>query len=125
MQANGLSETVMPDPEDPLAIRLAACEASLEERMVDIAILASELDRAERLLKKKAEQTSGPHPSVSREDQDALVRQLDLCNRTLTEVIADRDQMKAHIEAMANTISWRITAPLRKVRGLMRQRRQP
>ena len=49
-----------------------------------------------------------------------LSRQLDLRDRTLTEVIADRDRVVLMVEEIFGTTSWKATAPLRKLKGMLR-----
>lgn len=118
----------------PLADKLAATEAALEERMTDIAVLGTEIARLEAALARKDSEVEalrtqidqgGGQPGGLQPDQAELTigelsRQLDLRDRTLAEVVADRDRVVRMVEEIFGTTSWKATAPLRKIKGLLR-----
>ena len=50
-----------------------------------------------------------------------LSRQLDLRDRSLALTIADRDRVLALVQEIMATTSWKVTAPLRRLKGLLRR----
>lgn len=120
------------DAAPALADQLAACQAALEERFVDIAVLGAEIARLETALAQKtaevaalSEQIDPSQPGGLQPDQAELTigelsRQLDLRDRTLAEVVADRDRVVLMVEEIFGTTSWKATAPLRKLKGMLR-----
>lgn len=130
--ANTPDLTVEAETTLALADQLAASHAALEERFVDIAVLGAEIARLETELAQKSaeidtlsEQIDQGKPGGLQPDQAELIigelsRQLDLRDRTLTEVIADRDRVVLMVEEIFGTTSWKATAPLRKLKGMLR-----
>lgn len=132
--------TAVPD----LSHRVSICEAAMEERFADIAALGREISRLESALAQKdaaframltrkdadiaalTEQVDHSRPGGLFPDQVDLIiaelsRQLDIRDRTLAEVVADRNRVVAMVEEVFGTSSWKATAPLRKLKGMLRR----
>lgn len=132
-----------PQAAPDLSSRLTACEAATEERFADIAALGHEIARLEAALAQKdtaframlarkdadiaalTEQVDHIRPGGLVPDQAELIiaelsRQLDIRDRTLAEVVADRNRVVAMVEEIFGTSSWKATAPLRKLKRMLR-----
>lgn len=116
-----------------LADELAATRASLEERFADLAVLGTEIARLEAELDAKNAEIAALAVQVKHSPAGALkpehaeltigelARQLELRDRTIAEVASDRDRAVLMVEDIFGSTSWKVTAPLRKLKEMLRR----
>lgn len=105
----------------------------MAERMADIAVLGAEVCRLEAvnsdLNKKieafKADLLRDDEVGLNASDADLTIgelsRQLDIRDRTIADLQVDRDRLLKLVEDVFSTTSWKLTAPLRKLKSIFRQ----
>ncbi|WBU62049.1 hypothetical protein [Paracoccus albus] len=106
---------------------------AMVERMTDIAVLGDEVARLEAIVSDLNNKIRYLESELRRNDDAALnasdaeltigelSRQLDIRDRTIADLQADRDRLLRLIDDVFNTISWKITGPLRRLKSTLRK----
>ena len=106
---------------------------AMTERMTDIALLGGEIGRLEAIISGLNDKISYLESELPKNDDAALnasnaeltigelSRQLEIRDRTIADLQADRDRLLKLIEDVFSTTSWKLTAPLRRLKSIFRQ----